>query len=317
MIKKTTFILLLALLTQQIHAQEYSFRVLASNGKSTVKGSKKGWKDLKTGAKLYDGDEVKLGDGGYLGLVHLSGKTIELSELKVYDISKLSSELLGGSKNLVSKYADYVMSKMSPETKEENRRKYASVTGSVERSALENNIQLYLSKITTVLNETAIIRWASNLKDPIYIVSVKNIFGEELLKIETTDSFYILNFRQESLMEGLINDFVIIQVSQKNGKMVKSESASIKKIDEEHAADLVSSLVKLQTNIGEESSLNNMILAEFYEENDLVLDATTCYEKAINQSPGIDYFQDAYNEFLIRNGFVNPQEVDIKANKSK
>ena len=46
-------------------------------------------------------------------------------------------------------------------------------------------------------------------------------------------------------------------------------------------------------------------MAEFYEQYDLKLDALTSYEYAIMESPDVDYFKDAYLEFLMRNGYSN------------
>ena len=51
------------------------------------------------------------------------------------------------------------------------------------------------------------------------------------------------------------------------------------------------------------SAFENLILAEFYEQNNLILDASTCFEKAMILKPQVNYFKDAYKEFLMRNKF--------------
>ena len=53
---------------------------------------------------------------------------------------------------------------------------------------------------------------------------------------------------------------------------------------------------------GEESALDKLILASFYEQNNLLADALTCYEYAIELSPEIQAFQNAYDQFVFRNG---------------
>ena len=58
------------------------------------------------------------------------------------------------------------------------------------------------------------------------------------------------------------------------------------------------------------TSINNLILAEYYEEKGLVLDAITSYEGAVRMSPDVEYFQEAYDEFLIRNRLKSPEKVD-------
>ena len=57
--------------------QGYTFKVLANKGENKVK-SGADWKALKTGASLVDTDELEVSDNAYLGLVHSSGKTLEL-----------------------------------------------------------------------------------------------------------------------------------------------------------------------------------------------------------------------------------------------
>ena len=61
-------------------------------------------------------------------------------------------------------------------------------------------------------------------------------------------------------------------------------------------------LEQLLSEVGGETALNKYILAGFYEENRLLLDALFYYEEAINLAPEVDSFKEAYEEFLFRNG---------------
>ena len=57
------------------------------------------------------------------------------------------------------------------------------------------------------------------------------------------------------------------------------------------------------TDIDSETALNKYILAGFYEENNLLIDALSNYEAAIGLAPDVETFQEAYEDFLLRNGF--------------
>jgi cytochrome c-type biogenesis protein CcmH/NrfG len=46
-------------------------------------------------------------------------------------------------------------------------------------------------------------------------------------------------------------------------------------------------------------------LAGFYEENKLFIDAITAYEQAIKLAPDVPTYQEAYEEFLLRNKLKN------------
>ncbi len=313
MIKKLlVLVFVLGLLVSGAWAQDYTFRVLASKGQNMIKSGSSDWKVLKTGAKLNKGEEVKLATNGYLGLVHSSGKTMELKEASTYDVSKLSSELGSSSQNIASKYADFVMSKMSPEQKEENRRKYASVTGAAERGSNDASINIYLPKSVSVLNNTGVIRWEAIKENAVYVVSLKNIFNEKILVVETSDSFYTINFDSEEIKSAIeVDNLIIVSVSLKDDESVTSISPGIELMKGDDAENYKVELSSLEANIGSKTSINSLILAEFYEEKGLVLDAITSYEDAVRLSPDVEYFQEAYNEFLIRNRLKKPSDTAV------
>ena len=50
-----------------------------------------------------------------------------------------------------------------------------------------------------------------------------------------------------------------------------------------------------------ETALNKFIMAGFYEENKLLIDAITAYEQAIKLAPDVPTYKEAYEEFLLRN----------------
>jgi predicted nucleic acid-binding Zn-ribbon protein len=309
MTKKLSLIIVgIVLLLQGAIAQDYSFRVLASKGQNMVKGGGSDWQPLKTGAKLNSGEEVKLAANGYLGLVHSSGKTIELKEPSVYNVTKLSNELGSSSQNIAAKYADFVMSKMSPQQVEENRKKYASVTGAAERGAENASINLFMPQSVSVLNKKAIIRWEPVRDNAVYVVNLKNLFEEKILVAETTDPFYTIDFTNEKIKDAIVEHLIIVNVSLKDDESIASKNAAIELMSDEDAKTYEVQLEGLESNIGGESSINNLILAEFYEENGLLLDAVTSYEDAVKLSPDVEYFQEAYNEFLIRNSLMKPKE---------
>jgi len=307
--KKLSLIIIgLGLLVQGALAQDYVFRVLASKGQNMVKSASSDWTLLKTGAKLKSGEDVKLSASGYLGLVHSSGKTLELKEATVYNVAKLSSELGASSQNIASKYADFVMSKMTPEVKEENRRKYASVTGAVERGSDDASINLFMPQSVSVLNKKAILRWVPIKENSVYVINLKNLFEEKILVAESSNPFYVIDFDNEEIKNAIVENLIIVSVSLKEDESVISKNAAIELMDAADAETYQEELKGLEANIGDESSINNLILAEFYENNGLLLDALTSYEGAVKLSPEVEYFQEAYDEFLIRNGLMKPVE---------
>ena len=48
---------------------------------------------LKTGASLKSGDELKVSENAYLGLVHVSGKPLELKTAGSYKVADLAAKM--------------------------------------------------------------------------------------------------------------------------------------------------------------------------------------------------------------------------------
>ena len=303
-IRKLSIALVWFVLTAAVsHAQDYDFRVLVNKGQNEVKSGSTSWQALKTGSKLKGGQELKIVDGGYVGLVHSSGKTQELKSAGTYDIATLSSGVVAGSKNIATKYADFVLSKMSPEEREQNRRKYASVTGAVERGDDDASINLYMPTSVSVFNTNAIIRWDAVKENATYQVKLKNLFEEVIMVAETSETSYLIDFTNSKIVGSADENLIIVNISMKNNEEIKSKDAAIEMVTKDDEPEFAGELNDLQASLGEaQSSINGLIMAEFYEENNLVLDALTSYEQSIKLSPDVPYFQEAYDEFLMRTG---------------
>ena len=284
------------------HAQDYDFRVLVNKGQNEVKSSSNEWQILKTGSRLKSGQEIKIVTDGYVGLVHSSGKTQELKSAGTYDIATLSSGVVAGSKNIATKYADFVRSKMSPEEREENRRKYANVTGAATRGE-DDEINLYMPTSVSVYNNRAIIRWDPIEDNGIYQIKLKNIFEDVIMIAETEETSYTIDFANSKIASSTVENLIIVNISMKNNEDIKSKDAAIERVTMADEPEFAGELSDLQASLGDNlSSINGLIMAEFYEENDLVLDALTSYEQSIQLSPDVPYFQEAYSEFLMRTG---------------
>ncbi len=292
-------------------AQDYTFRVMASKGDNKVKSQGTAWEMVKTGAKLNLGDKLKLKSGNYLGLVYKSGKTLELKIAGTYEITQLADTIRASQSSIISKYAGFVISKMSPEVIEENRKKYASVTGSGERGIISSDILLYLPKTTFLFGNEAVIRWRYTEKEMTYLITFKDISGEEIFSDECVDPFYKVNFSDSKFEKVLVSDLYIVHVTIKGNEKIESQKVLIKHLNKSENGQIAKDVKAMQSNFVNESSLDALILADYYEEMYLPLDAITQYEKVIHLSPSIEYFQNIYDEYLIRSVvkyFSKPEE---------
>src|SRR5438034_285917 len=126
---KTKFFSLLVILLVSItslFAQDAVFKVLASKGANKVISTTTGEQKILIGKKIVATDKIVIGEGGYLGLAHSNGKTIELKKPGTYEVSKLSGEVAAQNAGVAKKYVDYVAGEMASQDEDmaKNRHKY-------------------------------------------------------------------------------------------------------------------------------------------------------------------------------------------------
>ncbi|MEJ1238930.1 hypothetical protein WBG78_12425 [Chryseolinea sp. T2] len=288
---KYTSTLILALIATVATGQDYSFKVLASKGNNEIK-TNGAWTPLKTGASLHTGDELKLASNGYIGLVHKKGKPLEVKTPGSYQVAQLESQVSSGS-GIVSKYTDFILSNTSPETKKNN----LSATGAVDRGEY-HAIRIALPEHAGIYHNVAPVGWTGdNIKAP-FIVTVMNMFDEELAIYETEQTSIQLDMNDAKFAR---ENAVIVEVKSKTDPNQKSKRHMIKKLGAADHVGIEKSLTDINTVAQEETALNSYILAGFYEQNKLYIDAIGAYEDAIRLAPDVTAYKESYTEFLKRN----------------
>ncbi|MEQ8425383.1 MAG: hypothetical protein RIA63_11785, partial [Cyclobacteriaceae bacterium] len=162
--------------------QDYAFKVLANKGNNEVKNGES-WQAIKTGASLKSADEVRLADNAYLGLIHKSGKPLEVKEAGPYKVADLAAKVEGGGTSVLNKYTDFILSSNSAEAKK-NR---LSATGAVHRGLEDIKVFLPENQYSGVFSKKAIINWSAEKGGAPYVVTFKNMFDDELMKVETPE----------------------------------------------------------------------------------------------------------------------------------
>jgi hypothetical protein len=174
-----------------------------------------------------------------------------------------------------------------------------NVTGAVERATDDASIKVNLPSSVELFSPEAIITWADVEGNHDYKVILKNMFDEVIMETTTSDPSINLDFNDAKLKDQRL---VIFSVKLKDDESIQSGEYGIKKLSREEAETIRNSYESLKSEIGDDSSLDKIILASFFEENNLIIDAATNYENAIKLSPDVEDFKDAYRQFLLRNG---------------
>lgn len=309
--KKTS--LLLALLTilsiNFTYAQDELFKVLASSGSNKVQAQgTTDWKPLFFGKKLMKGDQITVADKGYLGLVFKNGKSIEVKKAGVYKVSDLAGLVAKQNASVNAKYTDFLageMGKTGNSDMARDRYKYMSVTGSVVRGEHEIPVFIDSSKAATILGNQVLIKWEPEVNTKTYIVQLTNLFGDVISTQETTQSEIIVNVDSKK------EKMYIATISSKEDTGTKNE-IRISYPSNDKVVELNKQLTELKAQMPEESAINKVILASFYEDNKLYPEAMQTYEAAIKLEPSVEDYKIAYNQFLERAKIAKPVVASSK-----
>lgn len=288
----TLSIVLLATLhfTLTFAQADYAFKVMVNKGQNEVKAGD-AWQPIKTGASLKSSDELKLGDNAYLGLIHVNGKPLELRKAGKYNVAELSAKM-GGSKSVVNKYTDFIL---SSNVEKKNR---LTATGAVHRGGVTTKVYLPVSEHAIVFGDKVILDWERDSTITTYVVSLKSIFGDDLMTTETTSNL-VIDLNDPKFAE---EDNIMVEVYPK-GQPEKTPDPAfvIKKLSKADKERIKTQLSGISEISADESALSKLIMAGFYEENKLLIDAATAYQEAIALAPEVEQYKEDYNNFLLRN----------------
>ncbi len=309
--KKIVLMLALFVMASIAYGQNEVFKVLASKGDVKLKATQK---KLWGGSSLKQTDEIVIGNDSYLGLIHSSGRTVELKQPGVYKVSELASKATSAGSSTTSKYVSYVTDEITKADRRDinqNHRKYMAMTGAVERanpsanliffvhepSAKPQDLKVFGDKITLHLYKNPIAEF--NPSNKTYVVRVLDMKNKVIMEQQAN-----ANEAGEALVEIDFSKFAkhgsvfIIEPSVKEAKVKDRELYTITLVREGEEYERVKkAIAELQDN----TALSKIVEASIFEQEGFYLDALTSYEKAIAMQPDVDAFKVAYEDFLIRN----------------
>jgi hypothetical protein len=281
------------LVSSALYAQSYTFKVLVSKGKTEIKSANT-WQVIKIGESLKATDEIKIGENAYLGLIHASGKPLEMRDAGSFKVSDLVSRL-GSGTNVLNKYTDFILSS------EQDKRSRLSATGAVHRGT-KDVIVVYLSDASRaeLYGDKLAIQWSSTeVKGP-YEVVFTTLLDDELARFEIKENQLIVPMNEG----GLKDEYeIMVKVVSKGNPGRGSKEYIIKRLRPADREKFTKVMDENKASVAEETALSKYYMAGIYEENFLLNDALTAYQEAIKMAPDVALYQDAYAEFLKRLGF--------------
>lgn len=281
--KKLVLGFILSIVVLGVSAQG-TFKVMFNKGANQYKTDAGEWLDIKTGLSLPDNATVKLGDSPYLGLSHSDGYNVELKDAGELALTDYHKE---GGKDVINKYMDYIGNRVN-----ESDEQGLAATGAVER-ATTSGFDVFLPKKASFFEASAKISWEELEGADSYFITVSDMMGTKVLEQEVTTTYTDIDL---SKLEGPL---FLLKVKGSNG--TSSIEYALTPTPPAKRSTIETEITGLKSAVEPNSSMNALIFAEFYERNDCLVDAATYYQKAVELSPGVDYFQDMLVKFAERN----------------
>lgn len=298
---KRVLILTIALITASFSwAQSVVFKTLASQGTSIVqRGSNPdNYTPIKAGVKLYADDKIIItGDNSYVGLVSNDGRTLELKKGGVYDVKSLEAGLSTGETSLAQKYVQFLVNDMSKA--DESTGRNMKYTGSVERSIRTDAIALFIPEDTKVANQEALVKWYPREQAAAYEVVILDLFDEEVFKVRADEPRATLNFKDI----GLSSDEVYkLTVRDAANASTSSSTVTLRVPGSSELQSIQKDAASLINGTPANSAIQDMVLATYFDQHELYLNAISYFEAAIAKEPNVAEYQTAYNKFLYKVG---------------
>ncbi|MEJ1238929.1 hypothetical protein WBG78_12420 [Chryseolinea sp. T2] len=275
----------------QAYAQDYAFKVLANKGKNELKAGDS-WQQLKVGTTLKKDDELRIAENAYLGLVHSTGKAIEVRKAGKYKVIDLAKEIKEPA-NVLNKYTDFILSSNT------GPKNTLAATGAVDRGGSAIKVYLPRPELAIVYGDKVTINWEEDKSLSPYVVMFKSMFGDELASMETSDNFLTVDLGNKSFMN---EDNIIVTVESKTNKNKISDEYTLKRLSKADKERIKTEYAKIAATTSEPTAINKMAIAAFFEQNNLLIDAIPYYQEAIKLAPDVPDYKDFYNDFLLRYG---------------
>jgi hypothetical protein len=275
-----------------VWAQSHSFTVLASKGENEVmKGTK--WVPVKAGTKIYKGNKVKVAVQGYLGMLHKSGKTVEIKNQGEYTIAQLETSLQSKSTSFSEKYAQFVLNDFNELSEED---KEYSVVASVERAP---NEPLFLGPDTLlVIKDIPLtLPWETKKEIENSELHINDLADQVLTTLDASKSAAVLDLSKTKLEAGQMY-FTKVYDTESKKYATDTKVKKVILVDETVSKDVLKEYKELLKELDLKKSTNHLILAGFFLDKSLKAYAASHYYQAMTLSPEIKGYQKLYENYL-------------------
>lgn len=286
------------------HAQagKEALKLLATKGANTVTTPGETTSmPLVMGAKIYDNQTLHVIEGGYLSLIHATGKSIELKKAGVYAVKELVSQASQSKTGMASKYANFVIGELTRNDMDINKehRKNMTVTGSVERSTGAHSLVVSMPRSLVVMRNPLQISLPDSEKNGTFQYTLMNMFEETLQKGEFSGNSMTVTLPEK---REVIDQGVLLIIKDASTPIRSSKTININIANEQMKKTIDQEIQQLKTELNEDNAINKLVMASYFEEKRLFFEAEQHIKAAVEMAPDVEAYQMVLRQFYKRNG---------------
>jgi hypothetical protein len=245
---------------------------------------------------LSGSETVILGDDAYVGIVDEKGRTIELRISGQHDLSEILKNEEDTRDATAFRFASYLLDRMTAEGKKNRLGAMGYFIRNDERE--QEPIRLYIPGAGKFYQDRLELSWEPAPGGGPYTVEFFNVYRELLETHETGENVIEINVDRDLDVQGTF----LLKVRTSDG--LSSEMYALKRLGSYHREDLTADLQQLEHVYAKSDAVSRFVMAGFFEYQNLLADALTCYLAAMKASPDVPFYMEAYEDFLLRNHLI-------------
>ncbi len=291
--KKLLITFALFLTGSLLMSQAFVFSVLANKGDNKIQQGTTSTA-LKAGTKILKGNSITVVSGGYIGLMHSSGKTIEIQTPGSYTIAQFESKLATQTTSFGQKYAQFAINNGGGSTKSYNQ------TGSVSRAVYK--AETYTSDsiviIPTIPLTLALGIERDDLKDSMNF-AITDFYGRPISNKNITDDYFVLDLTKYKFKTSILAVSATAQNSFEVSEVMPPVMIYLK--NDAEANQIKAEYDVLVKEMDMNNPLSHVSLASFFESYKMYDYATGHLKMASVLAPDVPDFKNLMMETIERN----------------
>lgn len=292
---KKQLIFLFFFLSLTSFGKELIYTTLAAKGTCVVQRGDNPDKyiPVKAGVKLYMNDVlIVTGTETYMGLVGVDGNVIEIKHGGVYRISEMRDEDVTKHVSITKKYATLLMTRSS----EESLYLSALASNTLRAAGEESSITINLPARSKIFSEPMDINWNSETAINNYLVAVCDMYDVHVFNQTTNLKQLNLDFSSFTLNAESMYKLVVADADM----ISNMAEVSIEVPSRSELAKIETDLRIIKKEVPLKSAIGDMVIASYFEEHGLFLNALKYYQLALQKEPNVIEYQNVFSQFLKR-----------------